>query len=392
MNAFRVESGLERRALEIVRNRPDVQFAELDVLHQRQFSPNDPQFSAQWHHQSLASTNAWRINSGEAFVRIAIVDTPFQMNHPDLQSNTAPGWDVVNEQPITESSGILHSTATAGMAAAVIHNQLGIAGVSNCQILPININGFTSEMYNAVIWAADNGVRVVNISWDGANSPSLNEAGLYLENKLNGMLIMPGLNGSGSLDYPNHPHIVCVSMTDAAENMQSRDGDHIDFSAPGWDVLTTAHNGGYATVRGTSYSAPLVAGIVGVLFSINPRLTPDAVFQILKETALDFGRPGWDPFFGWGRIHFGKAAEAAAATLPRLVINNSFYTSEGFTASFQRVEGMRFTLWKTPRLDSDSWIPVTHVIQKIEGTTISLTDPDPLDRQAFYKVQGKFLP
>ena len=103
-------------------------------------------------------------------MRLAIVDSPFQMDHPDLAANTDSGWDVVANEPVTSNSGIEHSTMCTGMAAAVINNDVGVAGAANCRILPININGAISEMYNATLWAATNGVRVVNISWSGATN------------------------------------------------------------------------------------------------------------------------------------------------------------------------------------------------------------------------------
>ena len=273
VSALRVEALREWDALRELRKRKDVEFAELDLLQERQFAPNDPLVSSQWHHSVIGSFEAWRYSLGNEPVRMAIVDTPYQMNHPDLAAQTDAGWDVVEGVPILAADGIDHSTLTAGMAAAVIGNGIGIAGASNCRILPMNINGAISEMYEATIWAADHWVRVVNISWTGGDSATLNAAGAYLKEKARGVLAMSGVNGAGFLDYTNQPNIYCISMTDAADNPRSRFGNHIDFSAPGFEIFSTTTNSNYGYASGTSYSTPLFCGVVAAACakSIRPK-------------------------------------------------------------------------------------------------------------------------
>ncbi|HEV8541453.1 MAG TPA: S8 family serine peptidase [Verrucomicrobiae bacterium] len=197
--------------------RGDIQYAELDFVLTRQFQPNDPALGEQWHHAKIHSTNAWSVNLGGPVVTIAILDTPFQMNHPDLAANTVPGWSMITQAAITSDPvGYYHSTIGAGMAAAIINNGVGVSGVANCRLMPIDIGDrpTASDMHDAVIWAADHGVRVVNLSWDGAFSSVINDAGLYLKQKAGGMLFMSGVNGNGLLNYPNQPDIYAVSMTD----------------------------------------------------------------------------------------------------------------------------------------------------------------------------------
>jgi subtilisin family serine protease len=354
--AVRVEPMLELEALRQMAARPDVEFAELDRLESRQFTPDDPGFATQWHHGTLHSADAWEVGRGSADIRVAILDTPFQMDHPDLAANTLPGWSVITNAPINASAGIDHSTAGAGMVAAVLNNHLGVAGAGNCGVLPVHIAGFTDDMYNAIVWAADHGVRVVNVSWSGGDSATLNEAGRYLETQARGVLAMSGVNGVGFLDYTNQPHIYCISMTDAADNLQSRYGNHIDFAAPGFQVFTTLTAGGYGTVSGTSYATPLFCGVVAVLFSVNPTLSPAEAIDILRTTADDLGPAGWDPYFGWGRIHFGRAAAAALATLPRIVGVQRVGGQVAVAVTFR--PGPDYTLWKSSRLAPDAWAPV----------------------------------
>jgi len=386
VSAVRVESGHELEATRALAGRPDVEFAELDCLQQREFHPNDPLLTNQWHHAIIGSFAAWDRSLGSASVQIAIVDTPFQMNHPDLAAHVTDGWDVVMNGPITGSRGIVHSTMCAGMAAAVINNQLGVSGAANCTILPININGLISEMCNAVYWAADHGVRVVSVSWDGAYSDALNAAGSYLRTKARGILVMSGVNGTGYLNYTNQPDIWCVSMTDAADNLQSCYGPHIDFAAPGWNILSTTTGDGYAYGSGTSYATPLVAGIVAVLFSLNPTLSPVEAVDILRSTAVDKYGPGWNEFFGWGRVDFGAAVNAAAATLP--VITSLVRTNSQVLLTATSRPGVVTTLWRTASPSNGPWTPVIGAAVATNGAAISFLDPDGSASRAFYRVEA----
>jgi len=386
VGALRVEPMGEWEAVQELAQRKDVQFAELDVFEQRQFSPNDPLIATQWHHSVIGSFQAWNEGLGQSFVRIAIVDTPYQMDHPDLAPNTVSGWDAVANAPVISSTGIVHSTMCAGMAAAVINNDLGVCGAGNCEILPININGAISEMYNATIWAADHGVRVVNISWSGGDSDTIETAAYYLKVNARGILAMPGVNGTGFLNYTNQPDIYCISMTDAADNLQSKYGNHIDFAAPGWQIYSTTTAGGYEFGSGTSYSTPLFCGVVAWLFSLNPTLGPDDVIDLLKNTAADLGPPGWDQYYGWGRINFDAAASAALATLPNIsdiqVVNKQVRISAGFHP------GLIYRLWRTPQLVRPAWSPVTNLLVQTNGSVITLTDLLPVSPASLYRIQA----
>jgi subtilisin family serine protease len=385
--ALRVEELRELDALRELRKRKDVEFAELDLLQERQFAPNDPFITNQWHHSVIGSFSAWRYSLGSELVRVAIVDTPFQMNHPDLAAHTDAGWDVVKGVPINSADGIDHSTLTAGMAAAVIGNGVGTAGASNCRILPININGAISEMYEAVIWAADHGVRVVNISWTGGDSESLNAAGSYLKEKARGILAMSGVNGAGFLNYTNQPNIYCISMTDAADNPRSRFGNHIDFSAPGFEIFSTTTNSSYGFASGTSYSTPLFCGVVATLFSINPALSPEGAIDLLKSTAKDLGSVGWDQFHGFGRIDFARAAERAQAS--RLAVTGLQVMSGEAFLTITNATGLDLVLWKRATLDAP-WEEVKDAILTTNAGIYTVADRrSESESKRFYRVEGR---
>jgi hypothetical protein len=87
----------------------------------------------------------------------------------------------------------------------------------------------------------------------------------------------------------------------------------VDLSAPGSSIYTTKMGGGYRTMSGTSFAAPVVAGVAALMFSVDPTLTPAEVETILEQTALDLGAVGYDTSFGWGRVN---AYQAVLASMP----------------------------------------------------------------------------
>jgi thermitase len=88
------------------------------------------------------------------------------------------------------------------------------------------------------------------------------------------------------------------------------------LAAPGWNIYSTTIGSSYEYDTGTSYAAPIVAGVAATLLSINPNLTTDQLMGLLQSSADDLGAPGWDAFYGWGRLNYGRAALGAFATLP----------------------------------------------------------------------------
>lgn len=386
--AIVVPRGSEEASLRKLRERSDIAFAELDFVLQRQFEPNDPAWEQQWHHQTIHSADAWSVSLATHKVTVAILDTPFQMNHPDLVANAVSGWDMVTGKSITAApEGYYHSTLGAGMAAAVINNSTGVSGVANCWLMPVNIgdNPTTSDMHDAVVWAADHGARVVNLSWDGAFSSVINEAGAYLKEKMRGMLFMAGVNGRKFLNYPKQPDIYAVAMTDQQDQPRSAYGDHIDFSAPGWQIYSTTTNSTYEVDSGTSYSAPLVAGIAAWVMSVNPDLGPAEIEAILREGAADLGVAGWDQTFGWGRIDFGQVAKSTFATLPISRISLLRFAPPTVSAVYET--GAHYRLFRSPNIEKPVWEWVTNAQTEVEGGVITLSDPSAGARAAFYQVE-----
>jgi len=106
---------------------------------------------------------------------------------------------------------------------------------------------------------------------------------------------------------------VSVSATDAndAKASFSNYGPTIDIAAPGVSILTTTNGGGYGSVSGTSFSSPIAAGLGALILSVNPTLTNAQVVDIITRNADDIGTPGFDQYFGYGRINVLKSLTAA---------------------------------------------------------------------------------
>jgi thermitase len=310
------------------------------------------------------------------------VDDPFQMDHPDLKEHVLPGWNVVTNGPVSADPGLAHSTLAAGLAAGVINNSLGIAGAANCSILPITITGFISDMAAAIMWAADHGVRIVNLSWDGAYSSTINRAAEYHREKTRGMVVMAGINDVKRLPYPNQPYIYAIAMTDSSDAQLSSHGPHIDFAAPGWDLFSTTVNSSYESDSGTSYSAPLFCGVAALLMSINPSLDASEIEEILRITALDLGEPGPDEYYGFGRIDFGKAALEAYR---RVRINNPRLEFGRFAMEVPLQPGATYNLLRSLHLGSANWQAVANTILTTNDQTLLVVDPSPAP--GFYQMQ-----
>jgi subtilisin family serine protease len=299
-------------------------YVERDYYAHTAAVPNDPSYGSQWYLPRIHSPQAWGITTGAASVVIAVIDSGVDSTHPDLASKLVAGWNFVGNN--ADTSDVLgHGTAVAGTVAAASNNNIGVAGVSwDSRIMPLLVvdqNDFAtySDMAAAMQYAADHGVRIINISVGGTNmSYTLQNAVDYAWNK-GAVIFAAAMNASGSAPY--YPagcnHVVSVSATDTADHLASFSdyGNWITLSAPGTSILTTMNHGGYGYWSGTSFSAPITAGVAALCLAVNPALTNASLVSILKQTADDLGDPGYDTSFGWGRLNAYNAVSAVSQTV-----------------------------------------------------------------------------
>lgn len=315
--------------LESLRRSGQFDYVERDYYAHTASDPNDPSYIAQWHLPRIGSSPAWSLTTGSSSVVVAVVDSGVYPSHPDLASKLVPGWNFVKDN--ADTTDVLgHGTAVAGSVAAATNNGIGVAGVSwGSRVMPlvaVDADDFAaySDIAAAIQYAADHGVRVINVSVGGVNaSNTLQKAVDYAWSK-GALVFASAMNQAVSTPY--YPaacaRAVAVSATDFNDRLASFSnyGGWITLSAPGTGILTTADGGGYSYHNGTSFASPIAAGVAALVLSVNPRLTNAEVLSILKKTAdLPPGSlpPGAtvaaspDPYFGWGRINAYRAVLAA---------------------------------------------------------------------------------
>lgn len=298
-----------------------VEYTEVDMLVPLAYTPNDLDLSKSWHINKIQAPLAWDSAQGEGII-IAIADTGVDCTHSDLADNCIPGWNVVsNNNDTTDIHG--HGTAVAGAAAEIGDNTIGTAGVAyKAKIMPLRITNssdgwaYFSDIARAFTWAADNGAKIASASYGVCDSTSVISAAKYLRSK-GGVATAAGMNNGEDPGFANSEYLTCVSATNSSDTRTSWSnfGAYIDVSAPGASIYSTRRGGSYGNHNGTSFSTPLTAGVYSLIFAANPDLTPLQADNILFSSVDDLGDPGWDKYYGHGRINAGVAVAAAMATI-----------------------------------------------------------------------------
>lgn len=299
-----------------LRKDPRFKFVELDRLIEPGQTITDPALGNSWALPKIGAPAAWDIAAGDG-ITIAILDTGVDSNHPDLAANMVSGWNMYDNN--ADSSDIFgHGTKVAGAAAAAANNGQGSAGVAwSARIMPVRISrpdgmAYISTMAQAIRWAADNGAQVANISYGGADSATIHNAANYMRSK-GGVVVMSAGNTGTLLDSPPTDAVIVASATGSndARASWSTYGPLVDVAAPGVSIYTTTNGGGYGYVSGTSFSSPITAATVALMLSANPDLAPTDIDELLTSTAIDLGEPGFDQYYGHGRINAARAVDAA---------------------------------------------------------------------------------
>jgi len=294
-----------------------IEYAEVDMLMPPALIPNDPHYGNAWHLPKIGMPEAWDTTLGEGVI-VAILDSGVNPV-PDLE--LMDGWNFYdNNSDWRDVHG--HGTRVAGASSAIGNNGVGVVGVAfNSVVMPLRVsdaNGYAyfSVVSNAINYAANNGARVANVSFGNAcGSATIMNAARNMRGK-GGVVVVGAGNTGGDTGYSASPDITCVSATGSSDTRTSWSsfGNSIDVAAPGASIWSTNRNDTYSAVSGTSFSAPVTAGVYALLFSVNPELTPDEADAIMFSTAVDIGTAGWDIYYGHGRVDAAKAVEVAKNT------------------------------------------------------------------------------
>lgn len=309
--------------LDSLRAKAGVLAAEPNRVYRPVKASNDPSASSQYHLSRINAFGSWEYEVGDSSsVTIVIVDTGIQGDHPDLQSKIIAGVNRFfdpNSQgassaanPPTDACG--HGTAVAGTAAAATNNGVGVAGVTwGARLVSLKVFEDTNCLTNDVaVAAAINyttttlrnvagvGRIIVNMSLGGSGACStlLGPVTADAVNNYNiPFTVAAGNSGGGVLTPANCPAVIPVGATDQSDNVAgfSCRGPELASQgvvAPGVGILTTALGSGYASVNGTSFSAPITAGIIALVFAKKPLTTAAEAKTIIRGSAEGIGIAG----------------------------------------------------------------------------------------------------
>ncbi len=309
-------------------------------------TPNDTCYlPMQWNLRLVRLPEAWTITTGDE-TPIAVLDTGIDLDHADLAAkiwtnegeipgnglddddngyvDDVHGWNFVAGTALLAPEP--HGTHVAGIAAAHTDNQIGIAGVNwQSTVMPLQVlqngSGSLDDLAEAIIYAADNGAQVLNLSLGGEIEEDARKTvdAAIAHARSQGCLLVASAGNNRTQPYPvlypaNSPQVMAVTATTADDVpwSNSNRGPEVDVAAPGVGIYSLSTDDSYASMTGTSMAAPHVSGLAALIWSVRPALTADQVAHVITHTAQDTDTPGWDPRTGWGRIDALAAIQAAS--------------------------------------------------------------------------------
>jgi subtilisin family serine protease len=292
----------------VARAQPNYVFA----LQEQASSPAGMQGdAAQYALDKLQIKQAHQIATGKG-VLVAVIDSEIDAKHPDLDGTIAKSFDALGGEETPDQ----HGTAMAGAIAA--HGKLfGIA--PDAQILaerafdatPGTAKGTSFSIYKSLQWAADNGARVVNMSFAGPADPTLHRllAAAYEKD----MVLIAAAGNAGPNSAPLYPaadpNVIAVTATDSNDDVykMANRGPYIAVAAPGVEILALAPDESYLITTGTSVAAAQVSGIAALLLERKASLKPKDIRTILATTAKPLGSAGQRSEFGAGLVNAYRA-------------------------------------------------------------------------------------
>ncbi len=322
----------------------EVAYAEPIFRDQLLFVPSDPQAAvdggAQDYLSIIRAYDAWDLSQGSEDIIIGVIDTGADLDHEDLAGNLfineaeiingidddnngfiddRTGYDFADDDADPQSDGSGHGSQVGGLAAANTDNGIGIAGLGfRSKLAPLKAFLTTTTAsegnYEAIIYAADNGYDVINLSWGSINTFSQFNQDIIdyavLENDV--VVIAAGGNSNSEVNfYPAaYEHVLSVGATELNDTKSSfaTYGNFIDISAPGSAIYTTT-NDTYGNFWGSSFAAPIVAGVAGLIRAEYPDLSAEQVMERIRVTAddIDDVNPDFVGKLGKGRLNAYRA-------------------------------------------------------------------------------------
>lgn len=310
---------------------PDVLFVELDYRVTASLVPDDPRWPEQYGPVNVGAPAAWDVTTGSSDVILAILDSGLDTGHPEFSGRLVGGYDFVEGDAVPQDE-CGHGTHVTGIAAASGNNARGVAGIDwQARIMPVRVldsvcDGWISDVVSGLIWAADSGAKVINMSLGSYGASTLLENGTYYAYSKGAALFASTGNDSYSfLAYPAaYPWVMAVGAVNRLNvratfsNITNVDND-LMVMAPGVGILSTTPRSRfyyqfvygtgltYGSLDGTSMASPHAAGAAALLAGQAVFDRPDRIYQALSRTALDLSSAGWDRATGYGLIQIDRA-------------------------------------------------------------------------------------
>ena len=321
----------------------DFEYVEFDTYIKSCMFTNDPYYLSgdQWGINQIFAHAAWEITTGSPSVKVAVIDSAgVELHHPDIDygndsySNICVSDYINCNDPffglVTTTDSIptgSHGTMVAGIIAAKTNNGVGIAGIAggnNCEgakIIPCRAET-SFQVAMAIDYAVEKGAKVINLSLSASQSSLFDTAITDAYNNGVTLVCATGNKGVSQIVYPaSHNLTIAVGSTDNNNWVSySNYGTGLDLVAPGIGLYSTANatDGYYEDTQGTSAAAPHVSGVVALMLSVNPGLTPNNIKNILNKTAqkikpntYTYDSSGWNEYVGHGLVNACAAVVAA---------------------------------------------------------------------------------
>ncbi|QCK14687.1 S8 family peptidase [Mangrovivirga cuniculi] len=370
-----------------------IEYAEPFYLMKPLYTPNDPEADPSTGKQKYLETinayQAWSHEQGDNNVYVGVLDTGVDMDHPDLTGNIKineddpvngidddgdglvdnyRGYDFSNDDNEPEADKSSHGTSVTGIGFSVTDNNYGFAGVGfNTKFVPYKI--FTSQSnffyrgYEAMIFAAENGCKVLNLSWGApsARSKYVEEIINYIVLELDVVVVAAAGNTNGEYDfYPaSYTNVLSVGSTnynDEKANFASY-SPYIDVMAPGKSIFVTANNDFKYYSQGTSLSTAMVSATAALIRARYPDLTALQVMERIRVTADDIyhieANKPYKGKLGHGRLNVARAL--LDYTTPSLrMIDLKYYSKLGNYAFYDDTLSIETTISNLLSTSSDA--------------------------------------
>jgi len=311
-----VAASIPEAAIEALKKNPNITNIDLDI----KVYVLDGELDNSWGVKRIGAGLIHDIGNTGTGVKVAVIDSGIDYDHPDLAGNYKGGYDFVNNDndPMDDEG---HGTHVAGIIAA-LDDSIGVVGVAPdaniyaLKVLGSDGSGDYSDVIAALQWCVENGIQVTNNSYGSSQDPGTIVKDAFDNAFYNfGIIHVAAAGNSGTppgkgdnIIYPaRYDSVIAVAATDQNDQRAtwSSTGSDLELSAPGVAINSTLLGGGYGEKSGTSMASPHVTGTVALMIA-------DGITEIrtiLQNTVDDIGPAGWDSSYGYGLVNAAKAVE-----------------------------------------------------------------------------------